>query len=188
LAIAKMLSDTRRRRDEENLAAHSSSIILSRTALEIYLNEIYFFFCKNGMFQENSKIMIKYSNRSIRLNYKNFVNLHILERASLINHKTFDQYEASLSLVNQIRNYCIHYTTSTQKEVLIDQLEEFEDLFENCSSSNDSPQTLVVNQFTSGWCFRKSCEYIMASESLRNDPSAIAKANVSDCEVLLKSA
>lgn len=87
---------------DEQLSLHCASIILSRTSLETYLNEGWFSI--RGQTSRGSK-------------YKSYVGLHVVKRyRELLKMLKVAEcpHEITLAtdiiLVNQIRNFCNHYT------------------------------------------------------------------------------
>lgn len=173
-------------RDEDMLAYMSSSIIISRTCLEIYFNEMYFAHLYEGILAENDDYYSKRKKKKIKINYRSFVNLHICERLEILLPIVSNETMKDVSLQNQIRNYCIHYTTSNVKSQLESEFEDHH--INNNINSTDfrSPQEVYINKKTALWCNDVALKTVIAVEEGQSKANANTEINIMHCLAIMR--
>ncbi len=185
LKIARDLASTSARRDSDSLSNHSASIILSRTCLEIFFNELYFLQIHEGVLSERSTFYSHMKEKRYKLSYKNFVNLHICERLEVTLPDPTEMLVNDVSLQNQIRNYCIHYTASDVKQQLTLDFNAHPNFQDIKAQGADTPQELYINKRTAEWCNSVALKTIIAAEEGQQQAHSNSEINIAHCLDLL---
>lgn len=179
------LAKSRKRRESDQIATHSSSIILSRTALEIYLNELYHYVSlTDGALLATEK---RKNGKRVKnlLKYKNFANLHVLNRMILFGVKKNDIVYRNVEYLNHVRNYCIHYTTSEQKPVLKQSMQDFSHLTYQVAGKDAAPQMVAVNRTTAIWSVEIVCEAVKDIDQINSHHTGESRMNHEVCDYIL---
>lgn len=116
-----------------------------------------------------------------KLSYKNFVNLHICERLEVTARNPRHALVANVSLQNQIRNYCIHYTASDVKQQLTLDFNAHPDFKDIEDQSADSPQELYINKETAVWCNSVTLKTVIAVEQGQSEAHSNSENNIAHC-------
>lgn len=186
LKLAREQSNSNTIRELDQLACHSASIILSRTCMEIFFNELYFMQTHESVLSSEGTHYSKRKKKKITLNYNNFVSLHICERLEVLYPNVKGDLLDELSLQNQIRNYCIHYTASNIKHKLEVDFEKFWTFGSETFQDERSPQQRYVNRATSTWCNDVTLRAIIAVERAQKKPHSNTNLNIEHCLEMLK--
>ena len=178
LRIAAELAERTSRVEETALSIQSSSIILSRTSLETYLNE--------GWFSLTGKTAGEAA-------YKRFVGLTVVDRFTrflkltrIAQGKRTQELRTNVSIVNQIRNFCIHYTGPNIKRVTIREIEKRPALMAKMDEAGDTPQSFLINQHSSKFCLYSVAEAIEFVEANRTPGTPISDEYAAFCEEFLQ--
>jgi hypothetical protein len=177
LRLAAELAARTSRVEETHLGIHSSSIILSRTSLETYLNE--------GWFSLKGKT-------SGEPEYKRFVGLTVVERFSrfltltgIAKSQWVKELTTNISIVNQIRNFCIHYTGPNIKQITIGEISKRPALKARLDEIGDTPQSFLVNQYSSKFCLLSVAEAIAFVETSRSPGTPMSDEYAAFCQEIL---
>ena len=165
LDLAGSLAKKVPRMTSERLAIHASSIILSHTAVDVFLNEVYFTTNK-----DIKKIFGK---------YQKFSELRFCPKYSEVCAALGCPESRKIELLNQLRNFCVHYKASNIRCRLQFLLEAENDLFQDCKELGHAPQLHFINDITAKWSFSTSCEILENIESSRRSKSPLSKDNIS---------
>ena len=187
LDIAREQASAIFHREADRLSCHSASIILSRTCLEIYFNEIYFIQTHEGNLSDKQTFYSHKKGKRVRLSYKNFVDLHICERLEVSFPLATSDLINEVSLQNQIRNYCVHYTASDTKRQLELEFSAQSAFRELYSLGAGCPQEIYINRTTARWCNDVSLNTIIAVEEGQIKANANTELNIRHCQDLLNS-
>jgi hypothetical protein len=176
LEVAAKLSKKISKVAEVQLSYHSSSIILSRTAIEIYTNEAWF------------TIASAVSQKAM---FDRYVNLHVVDRlnelADLISVKKDAAYLSAIEdieLSNGIRNYCIHYTGPILKMNLISKLGRRLPSSSMVEFDPNDPQMLFINPAISKFCLDAARNVIMLFEQNRIFKTSLSAMYIKFCREL----
>lgn len=171
--------------EADRIAHHAASIILSRTCLEIYINELYFLQIHEGVISKNDKFFSKENNREVKLIFREFASLHICERIEISFPKVARNILSDVLLQNQIRNYCTHYTASDVKKNLEKQFKSHSFLG-RLSCADLSPQEEYINQDSALWCNDVSLRTILAVEDGQLKRNANSELNMQFCNEMMR--
>lgn len=185
LDIARQHSSSDYKRDADRLASHSASIILSRTCLEIFFNELYFLQIHEGVLSSSAMFHSRARQKQLKLTYRNFVNLHICERLEVTYPNASETLIDDVSLQNQIRNYCIHYTASDVKQQLANDFKQHPSFKDNDLHSQTSPQEVYINDVTAKWCNEVTLKTVIAVEEAQTPAHANSELNIEHCMEML---
>lgn len=178
LIVAKELRTNQIYSKERQLAIFSSSIILSRTAIEIYLNESWF---SSFPFDVEKDNFSKYINLYIVDRYKRHAHLCGIDDTA-----RFQALAHDLDLCNLIRNFCVHYPGPRLRDRLSQRLEEINGFSDFLNLAHESPQEYVINQYTAEFCYRTTLNAIMYLECHRNLRNAMTDDYIQFCKDMLK--
>ncbi|PWW01974.1 hypothetical protein DFR52_102639 [Hoeflea marina] len=181
LKLAREQAKNSPRREADRLSCHSASIILSKTCLEIYLNEFYFIQIHERNFSERDTYFSKKKKRMTKLGYKNFVDLHICERLEVSLPAVSPELMADVSLQNQIRNYCIHYTASDVKQQLELEFRAHPVLGGIFEFDVGSLQEMYINDKTALWCNNVSLKAIITIEEGQSKANSNSEIYIQNC-------
>lgn len=176
LRHARDFAIKQKRSDADQIAAYSTSIIMSRTALEIFLNESWSTFNTN----QSKRKYSEYTNTTVVSRYQKYIeNIDVHPDRFKAN---VDRIKEKINLTNKIRNYCIHYTAQAIAKETEECLRGEQSLYSECANEATSPQTLLLNKRTADWCFHTVCEAIKFGEQYRSPRSAMSLDYIAFCE------
>lgn len=181
LKIARDLATTSACRESDKLSNHFASIILSRTCLETYFNELYFLQIHEGTISERSTYYSHMREKRCKLSHKNFVDLHICERLEVSHPNPKSTLIADVSLQNQIRNYCIHYTASDVKRQLSLEFNAHPNFNDAKLQGADSPQELYINEKSALWCNAVTLQTVISVEEGQQRAHSNSEINIAHC-------
>ncbi len=174
LRIAAELASTTNRLQDVRLGTQSSAIILARTSLETYLNE--------GWFSLAGKSAIEPA-------YKRFVDMTVVDRYRHfldLNHVLLDsecdKICTDISVVNQIRNFCIHYTGPTIKQKTHSEIKKRPELHQLLKQAGDTPQSYLINEHSSRFCLISVANAIVFVERMRSEKTPLSRDFIEFCE------
>jgi len=185
LSIARQQASSNYKRDADRLASHSASIILSRTCLEIFFNELYFLQIHEGILSSSATFYSRARQKRLKLTYRNFVNLHICERLEVTYPNASKELIDDVSLQNQIRNYCIHYTASEVKQQLESEFKQHPSFKDSDLLAETSPQEVYINGVTANWCNEVTLKTVIAVEEAQTPAHANSELNIEHCTEML---
>ena len=173
LNLAKEISSQRSNVEERQLSFYSSSIILARTALEIYLNEAWF---SLPQINHNPHAYDKFVYTTVVKRYKKY------SRACKI--PSNDQLKAlcaDIDLCNHIRNFCIHYTGPHITDRIINAIKKRPEIDGALQNASDSPQTYLLNNFSANFCIKTVAKSIQYCEENRKPHTILSSEYIEHC-------
>lgn len=185
LSLAREQASAKHLREADRLAGHAASIILSRTCLEIFFNELYFLQVHEGILSDQSTHYSHRRKKRLTLSYRNFVDMHICERLEVSHPSAPQRLIEDVSLQNQIRNYCIHYTASDVKKRLELDFSRHPKFSASAALEDVSPQEIYVNEDTSIWCNDVTLNTVIAVEEAQDRAHSNSELNIEHCKDIL---
>ena len=185
LAIAREQANSTARREADRLSYHAASIILSRTCLEIFFNELYIMQVHEGILSNQITHYSRKKKKRLKLNYSNFIDLHICERLELTHPLATRELVDDVSLQNQIRNYCIHYTASDVKQQLSIEFSRHPAFRGADVVDATCPQQTYVNEHTAIWCNDVTLKTVVSVEEGQERGHSNSELNIEHCMDML---